>query len=523
MHRLVVALVTLIGLTGAAFLAGYLLLFSASNDRAATLAPANSAFYVNVYLQPSTGQQMNLGGLIGRLPGFADEASLDDKVDQVVQNLLGASGLDLDYRTQIKPWLGSQIAVAGWPTDGDLAAPEAIVIVDVKDQALAETALAALATDGDLSFTAQTYEGTEIQVADTAAYAFVGEMLVLGESSGAVEAVVDVQGGGQSLGGRDDFRETMAGLPADHLASAFVDLAAIAQATDTAEQLSAFSTAGAAIVAERDGIRLSGSAPFAIDEAASSSAAAFGLGGEPSSLVDWMPEDTVAELVVFGLRQTLEDAEAAAGSAPEGEQITSALDTIRALASFGFGIDIDADLLPLLDREVGIALSGLDGGLPSGQILLRPEDPDAAEAALARIAEQLVAGGAATERTEEGAGTEITILSIAEAGDVAYAVSDGIIIIGLGAEDVSAAIQAHADGQALAGNERYAQTWDVAGERAGNEVFVDIGAIVDLLGPTLDLPDDVRDILSQIGSFGFTAPSRDDQLEFHAVLTVDEP
>jgi hypothetical protein len=54
-------------------------------------------------------------------------------------------------------------------------------------------------------------------------------------------------------------------------------------------------------------------------------------------------------------------------------------------------------------------------------------------------------------------------------------------------------------------------------------VFVDIGAAAELMGEDLALPDDARDILSQIGSFGFTAPSRDDQIEFHAVLTVDEP
>ncbi len=522
MHRLVVALVTLIGLTGAAFLAGYFLLFSASNDRAATLAPADSVFYVNVYLQPSTGQQMNLGGLIGRLPGFADEASLDEKVDQVVENLLGASGLGLDYREKIKPWLGSQIAVAGWPIDGDVTAPEAVFIVDVKDRPAAEAAVNELVTQGGATLTPQTYQGVEMQVADDGAYAFVGEMLVIGESSAGVEAVVDVERGGEALAGREDFRTTMAGLPADHLASAFVDLAALAETTGTTDQLSAFSTAGAALIAEHDGIRLSGSAPFEVDSAAESSAAGFGLGGEPSSLVDWMPEDTIAELVVFGLRQTLEDAEAAAASAPEGEEITSALDTIRALASFGFGIDIDADLLPLLDREVGIAVTGIDGGLPSGQILLRPEDPEAAEAGLRRVVDRLVDTGA-TERTEDGPGAEITILSISQVGEVAYAVGDGIIILGLSADDVAAALAAHADGHALAGRDRYVRTFEVAGERAGNEAYVDIGAIVELIGPTLELPDDARDILAQIGSFGFTAPSRNDRLEFHAVLTVDEP
>jgi len=521
-HRLVIALVTLIGLAGAAFLAGYLLLFSASTDRASALAPGDSAFYLNVYLQPSTGQQMNLGGLIGRLPGFADEASLDEKVDQVVQNLLGSTGLSLDYRTRIKPWLGNQVAVAGWPAAGDVTAPVAVLIAEVRDQALARAALLDLATETGLSFAPQTYEGIEIQVSDGGAYAFVGEMLVFGESSEGIEAVADVEGGAGSLADRDDFRATMADLPADHLASAFVDLAAVADATDTADQLSAFSTAGAALIAERDGLRLSGSAPFDAASAASPSNAGFALGGEPSSLIDWMPEGTIAELVVFGLRQTLEDAEQAAASAPGGEQITSTLDTVRALAAFGLGIDLDADLLPLLDREVGVALGGLEDGLPSGQLLLRPEDPEAAEAALARIVERLVATGA-SQRTEEDAAAEITVMTIPGAPEIAYAVRDGVIVIGLGAPDVAAGLQAHADGQTLAGDDRYVRTFEVAGERAGNEAFVDIGAVVDLMEASLELPDDTRDILAQIGTFGFTAPSRDDRVEFHAVLTVDEP
>ena len=158
MHRLVIASVTLLGLAGAALIGGYLLLFSASNDRAAALAPADSAFYVNVYLQPSTGQQMNLSGLIGRLPGFADDASLDEKVDQVVQNLLGQTGFD--YREQIKPWLGNQVAIAGWAEDGDVATPSAVVIADVKDRPAAEAAIADVAADGGQQFTNQAYEGT---------------------------------------------------------------------------------------------------------------------------------------------------------------------------------------------------------------------------------------------------------------------------------------------------------------------------------------------------------------------------
>ena len=74
MHRLVIALVALIGIAGAAYLAGHFLLLSVATDRASTMVPATTSFYANVYLQPSAGQQMNLAGLIGRLPGFADDA-----------------------------------------------------------------------------------------------------------------------------------------------------------------------------------------------------------------------------------------------------------------------------------------------------------------------------------------------------------------------------------------------------------------------------------------------------------------
>ena len=372
MHRLVIALVTLIGLTAAAFVAGYLFLFSASTDRAAALAPANSAFYVNVYLQPSAGQQMNLSGLIGRLPGFADEASLDEKVDQVVQNLL--SGTGIDYREEVKPWLGDQIAIVGWPgSDGAANAPAA-VIAEVTDPEAARTAIAGMLGDTGAELRAETYAGAELQVSDSGAYAFIGDMVVIGENAEAIHAVIDVNGGGASLADRADFVATMEGLQPDHLASAFIDLAAISDATGLADQVSGVSTAGAVLVAEPEGLRLSATAPFDRDEATPSDAASFALGGEPSSLVEWMPADTIAEAVVFGLGQTLEDAEAALGVAPEGEEIAGALDTVRALAAFALGIDLDADVLPLLDREVAVAVRGIEGGLPSGQILLRPSD-----------------------------------------------------------------------------------------------------------------------------------------------------
>jgi hypothetical protein len=519
MQRLVIALVTLIGLTGIAVVAAYLFIFAAGTDRAARLAPADTAFYANVYLQPSAGQQMNLADLIGRFPGFADDASLDDKVDQLVQNLL--SGTGIDYRADLKPWLGDQLAVVVAPGEADPLDAQPVVIAEVKDRDAAESALPELAATDGGAFTARTYEGVELQVSADSTYAFVGEMVVIGPDEAAVEAVVDVQNGADALADRDDFARTMSDMPADHLAAAFVDLAAVAASAGAEEAIEGVSTAGAVLVAEPEGLRLSGSAPFTSDEDTASPSSGAARGSEPSSLVDWMPSDTIAEVVVFGLRQTLEDAEAALAETPEGEEAISTLDTFRALAAFGLGIDIDADLLPLLDREVAVALSGFDGELPSGQLLLRPEDPEAAAAALANVAERLTSLGAETTTETAGSAT-LTVVDVPDVGEVAFTESDGVIIIGLGVDDVVRALEAHESDASLGQNERYRTTFEVAGTRAGTEGWADVAALAALFGDAIAPDDDTRDILAQIGTFGFTAPSRDDEIEFHAVLTVDE-
>ena len=305
MHRLVIALVTLIGLVGALVVAGYLLFFSVGTDRAAALAPANTAVYVNVYLQPSTGQQMNLAELIGRLPGFADEASLDEKVDQVVHNLLFGSGID--YRADVKPWLGDQVAIAAWPGADDPAQVEAVLIAQVRDREAAEASAPNLVGGEDASFTSETYEGVELNLTDSGAYAFMGEMLVVGGTADNLRAVVDVQAGADSLAARPDFRTAVDHLPQDHLASAFVDLAGIAAAGGAGDELAGIGAASAVLVAEPSGLRVSGSAPLADATPVPSGSAV--PAAEAATLAEWMPAETLAGATFFGVRQLFEQAE----------------------------------------------------------------------------------------------------------------------------------------------------------------------------------------------------------------------
>ena len=96
-----------------------------------------------------------------------------------------------------------------------------------------------------------------------------------------------------------------------------------------------------------------------------------------------------------------------------------------------------------------------------------------------------------------------------------------MIILGLGAEGVDAAVSAHESGENLASTDEYAAAWALAGTRSGNEVMMDPRALLSILGLGGELPSDARDILAQLGAVAITLPDRGHHLEFHAVLTVD--
>jgi hypothetical protein len=157
MHRLVIALTTLLALTGAAFVAAHLL-FSQPTDLAAQLAPADTAIYINITLQPSAAQRMRIEELAQRLPGFGDVSVLDEKIDEVAQNLLGLAGLD--YRRDVRPWLGDQISLL-IPAGTDMSAPAVVILAAVRDADAARASLANVETSRGGDFTAADHGGLE--------------------------------------------------------------------------------------------------------------------------------------------------------------------------------------------------------------------------------------------------------------------------------------------------------------------------------------------------------------------------
>ncbi|HEX2141590.1 MAG TPA: DUF3352 domain-containing protein [Candidatus Limnocylindria bacterium] len=517
MQRLVIALTTLLTLTGAAVVTGYLLVFAVGSDRLAQATPAGTAAYATVYLQPSTGQKMNLAQLLGRVPGFADAASLDQKIHEITARLMGEAGVD--YERDVRPWLGNQVAIAARPDAADPLAADTWFLAATTDAGAAEAALERIATDQGSQVTTSEHEGVTVSAADGTAWAVLDELVIFAPDPASVTEALDVAAGrADSLASEAGFRDAMGRLPSDHLAAVYLDSTEALASSEADTPATGYTDLSLALVAEAEGLHLFGVAPFDADEAPESMVDAFELGRQVGELTGWMPEDTQAALVVFGLSQSLTAAEEQLGSAPGGDAVADALNQVRAVAALGLGIDIDDDVLPLFDGETAIAVGGIDTGTPGAQLLLRPSDAQAAEAALGRLRDALAGRGAAVDE-EQIDGTTVTTVEVPELGTVSYAVRDGVVAAGLTTDAVIGALDAGA-GTSLADTERYADAWELAGTRGGNEGYLDVAAVVDGFGDEMGATGEVGDILREIGALAATMPARDDHSEIHIVLTV---
>jgi len=516
MRRVVVALTGLLVTLGVAVVVGYLVLFSAVTDRAARAVPADTALYVNIYLQPSAGQQLDLFGLIGRIRGFGDQATLEAKIDEVAARLLGQVGID--YVADVRPWLGPQIAISVVPGDGG-SQPAELLLAAVKDSAAARTSVPRLFASMEVTLKEQTFRGVTLMTSESTSYALLDDLLVVASTPDRLRSSIEAETNvAPSLADSPAYAAAMRSVPADHLASVYLDVPRVAGLTE-ARELGGFSTAALAVTAAADGLHLDGTAPFAAESASKEARAAFELGTKPSTLAGWMPRTTSAEVVLFGAAQSFDDLEASMGGNSAFAPALDALNQLRVIASLGLGINFTNDLLPLFDGEAAVALDSLDADGFHGQILLRPSDPPAAEASLERMRSALADRGS-TVRTREVAGATITSVEVPQVGSVAYAVQDGVIILGLDPADVAAALEAHAAGEMLATDERYGAPFELTGAHAGNELWADVPTLVDALAASFDPGSELRDILHQIGELAISASATDGQLEIHGVLTV---
>jgi hypothetical protein len=357
-------------------------------------------------------------------------------------------------------------------------------------------------------------------VSEATSYALLDDLLVVASTPDLLHAALEADANvAPSLADSAAFVAAMRDLPTDRLAAAYVDLPRIVGLSEGAA-LGGVGTASLAITAGTDGLHLDGAAPFSADAASEEARRAHGMGDQASTIADWIPRTAAGAAIIFGASDSFTDLEASLAGEDAFAPAADALNQLRAIAAIGLGVNLDRDLLPLFDGEAALALGGIDETGPHGQILLRPTDAEAAQAALDRMRSALAERGSRVT-TSQVAGATITTVAVPQIGTVAYAVVDGVVVVALDTADVAPAVEAHAAGATLAGDDRYRASFELTGGRAGNEFWADVPSLTDALAGIFDPGTELRDILHQIGELAIRATATDDRVEIHGVLTVD--
>lgn len=195
--------------------------------------PAGAFAFAEIDLDPPAGQKLDAFRFLRQFPALQDKLDGDDLRRVVFEAIAEDAGWDeIDYDSQVAPWLGQRLAVAVYPGDrfgakdreSDLpglpAAPDVVVALQVTDEGKARDGLARLVeASGDRTGEAGTGAG-----GGAPGYVVSGDYALLAETRAVAEEALSAAEDGV-LASSADFAADMDRL-GDGVASAWVDMAA---------------------------------------------------------------------------------------------------------------------------------------------------------------------------------------------------------------------------------------------------------------------------------------------------------
>src|ERR1700690_710379 len=234
------ALVVVALVVGAASVGAVLLTSGATTSAVEGWIPAGTVAYLEARADLPGDQRENVGNIIATFPGFKDQASLDSKIDQALDEALQKTGIS--WTSDLEPWVGGEVGVALTSDLLDIAAADRkdpaaatapdrgfVVLASIKDVAAATAwvakeagGTASTATYGDGTITTVDHDGM------TLAWATRGTVLLLGPEV-TVKAALDTQGA-SPVAASSAFVAAKAAAPGAYLGFGYLATATLLQA-----------------------------------------------------------------------------------------------------------------------------------------------------------------------------------------------------------------------------------------------------------------------------------------------------
>lgn len=510
----------------------------AANATVLGYVPSDSIMYGEIRMDLPGDQRANLGAFLSKFPGFADQSTIETKIDEVLDRLVSsASDGEQTYSTDVKPWFGGEVAfsVGALPDPATFeSAPEGsgmddarfLILLSIKDGAVAQAWLDGVLAESGMSTFTESYGGATLKVFEEGgqqgAYAFIDGKVAAAGDLESVKAAVDSRGNG-TFGSNDQFKAALDATTGDHVGFVYVAVRPlmdwamrVGESTGTPGLSSEFVSgfipdwAAFALRVEGDALRMESLAPKAADAPFTEA--------EGASVAALVPNTAIALSVSPSYGNGLLEWLDVYRSEPSMKEAIDAID--QALGVLG-GPEAAAGWIGDFGVTVNRTADGVEGGL-----VIVPTDRAAADRFFTGLRTLASLGGSSLGvevRGEEYAGTTITIVDLGNVGDLAglagvpsdmlgpspaadahielaYAIRDDVVVIGSGPGFVRNVLDTTTE-TSLASGQRYK---DLAG-RAGKGVgtFADLTALRELFEQAMSTasPTDVAQYEQEVKPF----------------------
>lgn len=476
-----------------------------TSDIVMEMVPEDASVYATAYLDPAAGQKLNLRSMLQKFPDLRDTDELDRRIDELLDEALANSGLT---SKDVRPWLGSQLALAMWIRG--IGEPDVAFYIASKDDAAAQTALtkarSRAAAEG-MRWTDREHLGVRISSgsggsgfwAEDFAYAVVDGTVLLSNDAGVLERVIDTaRGAGPALGSSQKFTETLSSLAEERLGLLYVDIGLIVDEVlpqsgiDASDlplgfgSLEALGSFGMVVRAEEDGVLADVSVTIDPSKLSEQERRAFTSEPHENEVLSFTPEDAYGVLAASNIDAGMQQLVDAGKEDPNVDAFLTELGVPEAVAA--------------LSGDTGIEVSpGSVGAIPAGALLLGTDDEPAMQRFLddlAQYAQVFLASDPSFDggfqfgpEEEEYEGVTITSYPIPDLSLVgvtpAYAVTDGMAIVASSPEEIKDLIDARTGGRNITASDRFQQALGHAEVENTAIYYVDIEAVTDAVRDAL--------------------------------------
>jgi hypothetical protein len=506
--RWAVALGVVAVMIGAVSVGAVMLAAGSSASTVQGWLPPGTMAYIEVRADLPGNQRQNLSDFLAHFPGFKDQATLDQKLDSLVDELFRKA--EVSYTAEIKPWLQGEVGLAATtdvlPTAASLGAslggsldPEEMAKAAPKDglvmlAATTDPAKAEAWVAGEVKGTptTETYAGAVLNIAlvDRVPMAWTTKDKVLFVGTvGTVKAALDT-GGKSPVASSDSFKSAKATATGDYLVFAYLDAKVLtdwamglvsslpAQSGIPAECLqgatgSAPGWLAAVTSVDPDALIVDGAAPAVAGVYDPKNASSQAAGHVPASTVFYTGSRQVGDALVgtwAELKKQLGCLGAPAGTADQIDQALALVGGFDGLVGWA--------------EDLGIAVTA-DGTTWGGGLVLTSADAAAPQKTADQLGSLLLLAGAqgaeglAVGKESYGDGTLYTIKVGSEPAPVTLAFTGQRGILAVGTIEFVKAVVDTTEATSLAADDRYEAAITRAGGDGTGEMYVDIAGLRD--------------------------------------------